>query len=343
VTESTSLSPVITGLPAFCEGGNTVLNAGTFATYVWSEGSMNQTLNVNSAATYSVTVSDGQGCSGASSVAVVEVAPPSATLRPDVTICNTVAGGSTIDLFSQITSGDTGGSWVDVDNSGASGLFDNLNFDGIAAGNYRFMYTTNSATAPCPENSYSTTVIVIDCACPDVAFLNANDLCNDAGTLDLSTLEQTAELGTWSIISNPSGSNPASLNGTLFYSADADPGVYTLQFTLYDQQPPGCPADFQTTIQVDQQVFAGVPAAPTELCEEEEMLIALGAMLSGADGNGVWAETSAVLSQGGAFSGSNGTFTTDLQNAGAYSFEYTVVSGNVCPDVSASVSVVINP
>ena len=45
---STSLHPVIIGNLAFCENGNTTLNAGSgFATYVWSDGSSLQNLFVN--------------------------------------------------------------------------------------------------------------------------------------------------------------------------------------------------------------------------------------------------------------------------------------------------------
>src|SRR5690606_28741178 len=87
VTESTSLSPVITGLPAFCAGESTVLNAGSgFATYQWSDGSAAQTLNVATPGTYSVTVGDGQGCSGADTVDVVEVAPPVADVAPALSL-----------------------------------------------------------------------------------------------------------------------------------------------------------------------------------------------------------------------------------------------------------------
>ncbi len=77
VDESTSLNPVITGGLAFCENGSTTLNAGSgFATYLWSDGSMHQTLVVNTAGNYSVSVSDNQGCTGEATVSVAEVLPP---------------------------------------------------------------------------------------------------------------------------------------------------------------------------------------------------------------------------------------------------------------------------
>ena len=303
---------------------------------------MNQTLTVNNTGIYSVSVSDGQGCFGNTSVSVTEVLPPTATLKADTTLCNTQAGGSVIDLYSMILSGDTGGSWTDVDQSGAVGLFANLNFNNIPAGNYRFKYTTNSATAPCPEEEYEIIVKLLDCTCPDVFFLSAAPLCNGGDILDLSTIENTAEQGVWSVIQNPVGTNPASLNGTLFDPTGGDPGAYTLQFVLQNQPPPGCPIDFQVMVDVDPSVDAGVASAPVAFCVGDNQLVDLDAMITGADANGVWTETSAVPSVGGAFNSVNGTFNTQNQASGNYTFQYTLTSVGVCPDDASTVSVVMN-
>lgn len=243
VDESTSLSPVITGNDKFCENGSTTLNAGTgFATYLWSDGSINQLLNVSAAGNYSVTVSDGQGCSGEAVVMVSEISPPVTQVSPSATLCNTVAGGSMINLYDQLISGDINGSWQDVDNSGAVGLFTNLNFNGIPAGNYHFIYTTNSAIDPCPETSYQVILTILDCACPDVLFFNAGPLCNSGTILNLMTIENTTEPGNWTILQTPPGSNPAVLIGgnVIFDPAGRDPGDYVLQFTLQNMPPSGC-------------------------------------------------------------------------------------------------------
>ncbi len=48
-----------------CDGQNVTLDAGTgWASYLWTGGSMSQTLTVSSTGTYMVTVTDGQGCTG---------------------------------------------------------------------------------------------------------------------------------------------------------------------------------------------------------------------------------------------------------------------------------------
>jgi gliding motility-associated-like protein len=344
VTESTSLSPIITGTPAFCENESTTLNAGSgFATYDWSTGAVTQTVNVNIAGTYSVTVTDGQGCSGNSSVNVTEVLPPSATVSAGATLCNTTAGGSVINLYSLVTNGDMNGSWLDMDNSGAVGLFNNLNFNNVPAGDYRFEYTTNSANAPCTDISYITIITVLDCTCPDVFFHPVLPLCNASDVLDLTTIENTDEQGTWSILSTPPGSNPATLNGTSFNATAADPGDYSLQFTLVNQPPPGCPSDFEVTAHIDPSVTAGTALAPLSYCEGESAVVTLSTLLNGADAGGQWMETSPIPSQSGAFNPANGTFTINTQVAGNYSFRYSLLSAGVCPDDDETVQVSIHP
>ncbi|MEO5906407.1 MAG: hypothetical protein ABIQ11_06765, partial [Saprospiraceae bacterium] len=343
VNESTSLSPVITGGTAFCENGNTTLNAGSgFATYIWSDGSMNQNLIVSTTGTYSVTVSDGQGCFGNSAVVVTEVLPPSAVVQPDASICNTQAGGSTINLYNLVTGGDLNGTWADIDNSGAVGLFNNLNFENVPAGNYRFEYTTNSATPPCPEVTYQVVIAVLDCECPDVFFLFAAPLCNAGDVLDLSTIENTSENGTWSMIQTPAGSNPATLNGTILNANGGDPGDYIFQFSLQNPPPPGCPSDFQVVVQIDQEVNAGIAGPPVMYCEGENDIVSLVSLITGADLNGTWKETSATPSQGNAFNAVNATFNTANQIAGTYRFEYELPSNGACPADVSEVSVVIN-
>ena len=191
VDESTSLSPVITGINAFCENESTTLNAGSgFATYLWSDGSTGQTLVVNATGIYSVSVSDGQGCFGNSSVSVEEVSPPFAVLDAGATLCNKQAGGSTINLYDLVLSGDLNGTWEDLDQSGAAGLFDNLDFSNVSAGDYRFAYTTNSAIAPCPEATYEVVVTVNET--PDVIIGNVGDLDCSHATLSLDAGSSTS-------------------------------------------------------------------------------------------------------------------------------------------------------
>ncbi|MFT5384476.1 MAG: hypothetical protein ACI81W_001877, partial [Saprospiraceae bacterium] len=343
VTESTSLNPVVSGLPAFCTGETTILDAGAgFATYSWTGGSTDQTLEVGLAGDFGVTVSDASGCTGETTISVIENTPPVAELVTGPTLCNTDIGGSIANLYDLIISGDNTGVWDDTDNSGALGLFDNLNFNGIPAGNYTFTYTTNSAVAPCQEVSYPIVVTILDCACPSVSFNAVDPLCNN-GTLDLNTVLNTSEMGTWTIITTPAGSSPASVNGQLFDAISADAGGYELQFELTNTPPPGCPADFNVFLSVESEVFAGTATLPMDFCADEVQIVPLNDLLTGEEPNGVWTETSGSPSQSGAFDPAIGSFNMTGQNSGIYTFEYTISpSGSACPDDSEMVSVIIN-
>lgn len=74
---ATPPSPTITGGTGFCPGESVMLDAGAgYSTYSWSGGQSSQTITVNTANTYSVTVSDSNGCTGSDSQIVEAFVPP---------------------------------------------------------------------------------------------------------------------------------------------------------------------------------------------------------------------------------------------------------------------------
>ncbi len=89
VTQSTSLSPQITGTLAICSGNSTFLDAGAgYASYLWSTNENTQTITVTSAGTYSVTVSDATGCTGTDQVSVVVSSNPQPNITGNTNICS---------------------------------------------------------------------------------------------------------------------------------------------------------------------------------------------------------------------------------------------------------------
>jgi len=84
----TELTPSVSGDLSFCEGNNSLLDAGTgYATYLWSDGSDASQLTVSSSGIYSVTVSDADGCMGETSVTVVENPLPVPNISGAATFC----------------------------------------------------------------------------------------------------------------------------------------------------------------------------------------------------------------------------------------------------------------
>lgn len=73
---------------AICTGSSKQLDAGAFASYLWNDGSTARTLNVNQTGTYSVLVTDNNGCRGTDTTSITTLLPlPSGFLPADTSIC----------------------------------------------------------------------------------------------------------------------------------------------------------------------------------------------------------------------------------------------------------------
>ncbi|HQV01587.1 MAG TPA: hypothetical protein PLO59_10530, partial [Bacteroidia bacterium] len=92
VTVHNNPAPVISGNLAFCAGGSTLLDAGSFANYQWSNGETTQTINLNTPGTYTVTVTDANGCTASVSANVIQHALPTPSISGVLTFC---AGNNT--------------------------------------------------------------------------------------------------------------------------------------------------------------------------------------------------------------------------------------------------------
>ncbi|MCO6489111.1 MAG: gliding motility-associated C-terminal domain-containing protein [Phaeodactylibacter sp.] len=99
VEESTPPQPQIGGPAGLCPGASGTLEAGGYFSYQWMDGSTGPELNIDSAGTYAVTVTDINGCSGSATVEVAAYANPQPSISGPATICEgtatvlTVGGG----------------------------------------------------------------------------------------------------------------------------------------------------------------------------------------------------------------------------------------------------------
>jgi large repetitive protein len=89
-------TPTVTagGPTTFCQGGSVTLTASLASSYLWSTGAVSQSITVSTSGSYSVTVTDANGCSGTSAPVVVNVNPlpnPTVTTNGPTTFCQ---GGS---------------------------------------------------------------------------------------------------------------------------------------------------------------------------------------------------------------------------------------------------------
>lgn len=99
VTVNANPVPVITpgGPTTFCDGGTVSLNAGSFASYLWSNGASVQTIIADTTGTFTVTVTNANSCIGTSApVSTLENALPAATIT--VTGPTTFCAGDSVKL-----------------------------------------------------------------------------------------------------------------------------------------------------------------------------------------------------------------------------------------------------
>jgi hypothetical protein len=71
VVANTPIQPTITGARSFCDGESSVLSGQPgFVSYLWSTGDTSQSIEVSNAGTYTLTVTDANGCSGTATVTI---------------------------------------------------------------------------------------------------------------------------------------------------------------------------------------------------------------------------------------------------------------------------------
>jgi len=91
VTVNNNPVPNIThnGPTTFCQGGSVTLMAGSYSTYLWSNGATTGSISASAGGTYMVTVTDNNGCTGTASIGVTVNLSPTETIstNSNTTFC----------------------------------------------------------------------------------------------------------------------------------------------------------------------------------------------------------------------------------------------------------------
>jgi hypothetical protein len=244
-----------------CPGASITLDAGVHQTYQWSNGETTQSIMVNSAGGYAVSVTNAFGCEGTGFVFISSAQNPVVDLGPNQNLCQ----GQTLTL--------------DAGNAGASYQWSNGETTQTIAANTAGSFTV---TVTSPQGCVgSDAVTLVNAATPNV----------DLGT-DINTCEgQTVTLNNgypgaatlWS-----TGATSASINVTTS-------GVYTVRVTLVT----GC--SDTDTIQVDIHPVPVVDlGADTTICSNQTLSLNAGnpgaqyAWSNGATGQSITVNTENV-------------------------------------------------
>ncbi len=184
-------NPVPTVTPAgsasYCAGSSVMLSASTGSAYVWSNGATTQTTSASTPGSYSVTVTNSNGCVNTSApVTVSESALPTVSINGNTSVCtatftmltaNATAGSGTISGYQwQMNGANIGGAT-------------SMNYSANQAGNYTVIVTNSNN---CSATSSAVTVTISPP--PTVNVTGTTTFCSPGSTT--LTANATAGAGT---------------------------------------------------------------------------------------------------------------------------------------------------
>ncbi|MDI1256235.1 MAG: T9SS type B sorting domain-containing protein [Flavobacterium sp.] len=226
----------ISGILNVCSG-STVLTASPGSSYMWSTGAATQSVTVNTTGTYSVTVSDANGCSGVASATIL---PNQVAVQATLTVlqpsCSISTGTITITSTVSECSFDNGVTWTT-----------NTSKSNLTAGIYMIKVKTAAGCI-----SYSTAVTIYDflLTFPDYTSIDPT-VCGGLGSItitDASATQFSFDDGvTWT--TNPTKTNLPS-------------GVYKIRV----KNASGCISNFNSVILNSEFLPAAIYTSSPPVC-----------------------------------------------------------------------------
>ncbi|MFN5183829.1 MAG: beta strand repeat-containing protein [Bacteroidota bacterium] len=222
-------APVVSGATAFCAGGNTTLTAYPSGyTYNWSTGASTQTVSINNAGNYTVTITDNLGCSSQATVAVTSNPLPTVSVSGSTAVC---AGNST----TLTASGANTYFW----NTGVSTASVTLSPSAVTT------YTVTGTNASGCSNTQTVTINVNPL--PVVNISGNNSVCNGSSSTLTGSGASTYSWNTGST-NNPLIVTPASTTAYTVTGTDANNCSNTATVTLTVNPLPNVTVSGNTTI-----------------------------------------------------------------------------------------------
>lgn len=332
ILDISELDPIAIKATGFCEGENSTLSVPEFSflTYKWwkqgTPGTILSTTGTLAFPAYNSTASAGTYVcsiiSGSPDSCMNQVLQftldnnilPNAGADNTIVFCNT---GVPLDLKTFLnTAADQGGSWQDVNITGAL-TGSTLNTTGLPEGTYQFKYIV---TGLC--NSMDEAMITLQVKdIPMLPLITGTSPICEGGDLQLSTTAVPGATYEWT---GPNGFTSALQNPIISNATTQATGTYSLKIKNNICSSPTA----TTEVVVNAAARAGEDGVVT-LCNDGA-LIDITDFLSGSnDNNGAWEDLNAT----GALTGS--VFDPSGIIAGTYQFKYTVT--NVCNTIDEAI------
>lgn len=285
------------------------------------------------------------GCPDTSVHSFVILTPPHADILPVDSVCNGSGSGlypEYLHLPDLITSGDTTGTWTQITPGSIINQNDTLFFQNMPTGVYLWEYMTNTATAPCQEQVYSSAITVVDCICDTVSVVPFIELCNDQAVFSLASTILTSSSGSWQLVGIPAGSNPITISANSIQINGKDPGQYLLEFKIDNAKGGNCRSSDTLVLELVGQIGVMITSKDT-VCNQSTntglfpTILNFDNLMLGGNAAGNWI----ALNQPGT-SGSFPILSFNGVQPGSY--DYLFVTNNAtppCANRSYPVSIVV--
>ncbi|MBK8474065.1 MAG: PKD domain-containing protein [Sphingobacteriales bacterium] len=301
----------ISGATSICPNSTATLNATSgMATYLWNtnDGSITsspnaESISINAAGTYNVTVSAADGCTGSATFVLIEDSAPAVNISGDSSIC--VGENTVLDAAS-------GWTWVSYAwSNGAT--------------------TPTISVTPIVDTPYSVTVSNGNCSSTGSVVVSINALPTADAGIDQSICQGDNATLTASGGTNYQWSNGAGNTASII----VNPATTTI-YTVTVSDAAACSATDDVTVIVNNAADAGADNSTT-VCDnsgEGTSTVDLSTLVSAA--GGVFAPIAGAPALAGT------TFDGEGLPTGNYEYSYTVAGIAPCPDDVATISIIVN-